>query len=90
MLRERERAAHPQPLKESVASAIETLHAAGMDEFEMRQLLNRLHVELVFTAHPTQAKRRTVLAKLRRLSHALTDLDVRDLLPASAKRLSNR
>jgi phosphoenolpyruvate carboxylase len=82
VLRDREREAHPQPLQESVAAAIATLHRAGVDEFEMRQLLQRLHVELVFTAHPTQAKRRTVLAKLRRLSHALSDLDVRDLLPA--------
>jgi phosphoenolpyruvate carboxylase len=82
VLRERERDAHPKPLPESVAAAVAALRGAGVDEFEMRRLLDRLHIELVFTAHPTQAKRRTVLTKLRRISAALTELDVRDLLPA--------
>jgi len=82
VLRERERDAHPQPLPESVAAAVAALRRAGVDEFEMRQLLHRLDIELVFTAHPTQAKRRTILTKLRRIAAALTDLDVRDLLPA--------
>ena len=87
VLRERERDAHPQPLPESVADAVAALHRAGVDEFEMRQLLNRLQIELIFTAHPTQAKRRTILAKLRRIAAALTDLDVRDLLPAEREKL---
>ncbi|MCA9865776.1 MAG: phosphoenolpyruvate carboxylase [Anaerolineae bacterium] len=87
VLRERERDAHPQPLPESVASAVASLWRAGVDEFEMRRLLNRLHIELVFTAHPTQAKRRTILTKLRRISAALSDLDLRDLLPAERQAL---
>ena len=81
VLRSRERKAHPQPLKESIAAAIAQLRQLGVDEYEMGKLLNKLHVELVFTAHPTQAKRRTVLSKLRRISAALTELHVRDLLP---------
>ena len=81
VLRNRERKAHPQPLKESIAAAIAQLRQMGVDEYEMEKLLEKLHVELVFTAHPTQAKRRTVLSKLRRISAALTDLHVRDLLP---------
>ena len=63
------------------------LWKAGVDEFEMRRLLNRLDIELVFTAHPTQAKRRTVLTKLRRIAAALTELDVRDLLPSERQAL---
>ncbi len=90
VLRERERDAHPQPLPESVAGAVATLARAGVDEVEMRRLLARLRIELVFTAHPTQAKRRTVLAKLRRIAAALTDLDVRDLLPAERAALVER
>ena len=85
VLRQRERDAHPRPLPESVAAAVAALHGAGVDEFEMRRLLHRLHIELVFTAHPTQAKRRTVLTKLRRISAALSDLDQRDLLPAERR-----
>ena len=82
VLRQRERAAHPRPVKESIAAAIANLRQMGLDEFEMQQLLDRLNIELVFTAHPTQAKRRTVLSKLRRLANALHDLEMRDLLPA--------
>jgi phosphoenolpyruvate carboxylase len=81
VLRDRERKAHPQPLKESITAAIAHLHQLGVDAYEMEKLLEKLHVELVFTAHPTQAKRRTVLSKLRRISAALTELHVRDLLP---------
>ena len=81
VLRRREAESYPHPLRESIAAAIETLYETGIDEYEMARLLDRLHIELVFTAHPTQAKRRTVLSKLRRISHALYDLEVRDLLP---------
>ena len=85
VLRERERQTHPQPLAESIPAAIATLRHIGVDEYEMARLLDRLHVELVFTAHPTQAKRRTILSKLHRISNALTDLHVRDLLPAEQR-----
>ena len=87
VLRERERKAHPQPLKESIAAAIAQLHQMGVDEYEMGKLLEKLHVELVFTAHPTQAKRRTVLSKLRRISGALTELHIRNLLPTEKANL---
>ena len=82
VLRAREREAHPRPRRESIAAAIEQLRLMGVDEFEMKEILDRLHIELVFTAHPTQAKRRTVLSKLRRIARALTDIDVRDLTPS--------
>jgi phosphoenolpyruvate carboxylase len=87
VLRRREREAYPLPLKESIATAVATLHQIGVNEYEMGQLLNRLHIELVFTAHPTQAKRRTILSKLQRIGEALTELDERDLLPSERRDL---
>ncbi len=87
VLREREAKAYPQPLKESIAAAIAELRQIGVDEYEMGKLLEKLKIELVFTAHPTQAKRRTVLSKLRRISHALTELHERDLLPAERDKI---
>ena len=53
VLRQRERERHPQPLPESIAAAIAELSQLGVDEFDMARLLERLQVELVFTAHPT-------------------------------------
>ena len=82
VLRQRERDLYPTPMKESIAAGIATLWEMGMDEQEMARLLDRLRVELVFTAHPTEARRRTVLSKLRRVSHALHELEVRDLVPS--------
>jgi phosphoenolpyruvate carboxylase len=67
--------------EESVAEAVAWLLDQGADADQMRQLLANLSIQLVFTAHPTEAKRRTVLAKLGRISRALTELEVRDLLP---------
>lgn len=86
-LRQRERQAHPLPLPESIATAVSQLQQMGLDEFEMAQLLERLNVELVFTAHPTQAKRRTILSKLRRIAQNLNDLHMRDLLPAERQQV---
>lgn len=83
-LREREREAHPRPMPESIVGAIEQLRQKGVDEFEMQALLDRLHIELVFTAHPTQAKRRTVISKLHRIADMLMKKEMsRDhLLPS--------
>jgi len=80
-LRDRERAQHPAAPPESVAEAVGLLKARGMDDPAMHALLDRLTVELVLTAHPTEAKRRTVLAKLRRVGESLHALHRADILP---------
>ena len=81
VLRERTRAVHPAPLKESIGDAIEQLWEQGVDEVAVQRLLDRLHVELVFTAHPTEAKRRSVLSKIRRIAVQLGRRAHGDLLP---------
>ncbi len=82
VLREREAQAHPNPLKESIAAALATLREMGVDEQRVKRLLESLRIEMVFTAHPTEARRRTVVSKLRRIAQILYDTEVRDLLPA--------
>ncbi len=69
---------------------METLWARGVDAWEMEQLLADLHIELVFTAHPTEAKRRSVLSKLRRIGQGLHDLEVRDLLPTERRQVMDQ
>ena len=80
-LRERERLAHPEPIGESVGEAIAMLRAGGVTADEMAALVGSLRIELVLTAHPTEAKRRTVLGKLSRIGAALTQLANPEKLP---------
>jgi phosphoenolpyruvate carboxylase len=70
--------------RESLRDALERLSAAGVTEQAIDAALDRLDVELVFTAHPTEAARRTVLAKHMRIARLLTDLDD-PLLPTSGR-----
>jgi len=55
-------------VRESVAEAVGEAARSGAPAERVRALLSGLIVEPVFTAHPTEARRRTVLEKLRRLS----------------------
>jgi phosphoenolpyruvate carboxylase len=80
-LRARELALHPAPIGESIGEAVGLLKARGFTSQQMAALLGRLQVELVLTAHPTEAKRRTVLSKLQRVSEVLRRLHDPDLLP---------
>jgi phosphoenolpyruvate carboxylase len=70
----RERILSPKPLGESVLDAIVLLKKEGVDSKQMQSLLNELSIELVLTAHPTEARRRTVLSKLQRLTRLLDGL----------------
>lgn len=79
-LRQRERDTHPTPPGDSVAETISSLQSQGVTSEQMRQLLNHLHIELVLTAHPTEAKRRTILSKIQRLTEHLRVLNA-DPLP---------
>ncbi len=48
---------------------------------EMRKFLSTLFLSPVFTAHPTEALRRTVLEKHSRIWNVLEEFDRKDLLP---------
>ena len=81
-LRERQRDQYPQPINDSIAAAIEQLKQRGVTDEQLAAVLNQLHIELVLTAHPTEAKRRTILSKLQRVAQGLRQLDAtNDLLP---------
>ena len=58
-------------LRESIESAVAELKARGVAPEAMQALVDRVAIELVFTAHPTESKRRTLLTKLRRLAGLL-------------------
>ena len=83
VLRERERSHYPAPVPESVAAAINALWEKGLDEITVQRLLDELDVQFVFTAHPTEAKRRSVLSKVRRISEQLLRREHGDLLKSA-------
>ncbi len=76
-----------KPRSESVRNAVQTLSAAGMTAAEMRQLIEGLSIQLVFTAHPTESKRRTVNEKLHRLSASLSALELPQRTEGERERL---
>src|SRR5689334_4475256 len=70
----RERDTGAEPVRESLAAAVSEIgHDAGPEH--LRELLASLRVHLVLTAHPTEARRRAVVAALRRISGLLDVLD---------------
>ncbi len=81
VLRKREQDRHPGPISESIGASIQQLKAAGLHAGQVQEALNKLDVELVFTAHPSEAKRRSIRAKLRRMRLCLEELDRIELLP---------
>lgn len=89
VLRERELRAQPEPISESIFSAIADLQKNGYSADEVFRHLQRMSIDLVFTAHPSEAKRRSIRSKLRRMRDALQELDRSDLLPRERQNLSD-
>jgi phosphoenolpyruvate carboxylase len=93
--RRRERASRDRPLPDTLAGSVAGLGEGGgatggrargrpgaaspSDSDEMRGLLSRLRIMPVLTAHPTEARRRTVLLALRRVDRLLARLADPDL-----------
>jgi len=80
-LRQEEAGNALEPVEDSIAEAVSILHARGVTEQQMTALLEELCIELVLTAHPTEARRRTILSKLQRIARTMAELDRPDLLP---------
>ncbi|KAA5546109.1 phosphoenolpyruvate carboxylase [Roseiconus nitratireducens] len=85
VLGQRARRAYPNPHAESVRQAVASLKESGLSAEQVQTIVDHLHLELVFTAHPTEAKRRSVRAKLRALRHLLDAYDS-DQLPEDRDR----
>jgi phosphoenolpyruvate carboxylase len=83
--RAREADAASGPVGETIAAAVGELRDAGRSPEEVQGLLDRLLVMPVFTAHPTEAKRRTVLTKLARIADVLRALDLESSTPEEAR-----
>ncbi len=89
-IRRREAVNHPAPRRGSLREAVGILADHGVSADGFRELLARAQVRLVLTAHPTEARRRTVIAKLARVFAVIRDLDERRSLPRDEARARSR
>ena len=87
VLRDRERRRHPEPRSESMEEAVLIMRRADFSPEQAQALIDLLAIELVFTAHPTEAKRRSVRGLVRRMRRALEQMDDEGLLPRDRDRL---
>jgi phosphoenolpyruvate carboxylase len=78
----------PQP--GGLKAVIQQLKTEGVSLEELTQLLQRLHIEPVFTAHPTEAIPRALLNKERDVVHRLIEDIDRALTPDERRKTRER
>ncbi|MDB5085848.1 MAG: phosphoenolpyruvate carboxylase [Bacilli bacterium] len=84
--REYERDKTERSQRDTMSGALMHLQHAGASEEVMEQLLAKLGIELVLTAHPTEATRRTLLDKHAQIESLMERYDTIDLTPREKSR----
>jgi phosphoenolpyruvate carboxylase len=80
--------ARPQP--GGIEDALGTLKAAGSTLDDVLAILPQLQIQPVFTAHPTESTRRTMLRKQQRVAQLLLDRLDPTLTPGESRAVWNR
>jgi phosphoenolpyruvate carboxylase len=76
--------------REWLEEAFDRIREAGVSVDEISDLIDRLEVRPVFTAHPTEAARRSILTKLRRVGELLEKRSNPRLLESELRRIDRR
>jgi phosphoenolpyruvate carboxylase len=76
-----------KPKTESIADAIHQFYKAGYQLDEVKKFLNEMDIQPTLTAHPTEARRRTILFKLQDIAAILEGLQRSDRSPAEIESL---
>jgi phosphoenolpyruvate carboxylase len=87
VLHDRKQQAYPEPAKETIRAIIKQFYDQGHPDEQVQQFVNHARVELVLTAHPTEAKRRSIRRLLNDLRKLLDRQDAHDLLPSKRERI---
>jgi phosphoenolpyruvate carboxylase len=77
--------AEDKPRPQSITAVVKRLHDEGHSLDDVKHVLDRLDVQPTFTAHPTEARRRTVLGKQQEIAGLLSDLRRPDATPAETE-----
>lgn len=75
------------PRAESIAQGIEAMRQAGWTNAQLEEFLQKLRIEPTLTAHPTEARRETLLNIQQRIARQLKQLSASPRTPAEAARL---
>lgn len=75
------------PRSESIADAIADFKAQGLTLDQVMDILNRLDIQPTLTAHPTEARRQTILFKQQRIAALLDAYRRPDLTPEGSDEL---
>jgi phosphoenolpyruvate carboxylase len=79
--RDHARDPHGRPQRGSAIETFERLRKAGVSADTLADAITSTRIELVFTAHPTEIVRRTLLQKHNRIAEILSFRDRPDLTP---------
>lgn len=85
-VRRREQANPERPRRGSLREVVAMLAERGVGATEIGEMLAQAQVRFVLTAHPTEARRRTVIDKLSRIFAIIRDLDQRQAMPWELRR----
>jgi phosphoenolpyruvate carboxylase len=77
-------------LEDSLEAVAEEFSERDLDPDTLEAILDEVLIEPTFTAHPTEARRKTVKAKLRMIANHLETLDERRLTTAERERVERQ
>lgn len=81
---------HASPQRGSLEEMVHKIKMAGWSAGKTRKILSQISIELVLTAHPTEAQRRSILEKLFAINRLLLDREFRSLTPRELQELDER